>query len=461
MNLKQYCPPKPILLGKLTKINESLATITGYLGDTVGLNIQEYNILKSMDGFSTFQDIAESYNVDVQKVSKIFERFRNGEKKVTLLDEWNQVGWCEECETYVAGDKCSICGSDIKKIVFSPPCDPWICLDVEQQFILEILRFKFDVNLPKDALLLANNGIKNNVFFWEVVYHNKIILKIDFLSMNEDSWKYSLLVNKDEINSLKPLSLNCLAIEKIQKANEERQKKLFMDSAAFIEETTQMYNSKPLIYFSSGKESMVIYSLYDRLNINANVLTVAGGVEFPEDLNFMLKCKKMIESNDKFDYYFYQADGKKIIDTLNEKKLLSAKDPWCRVDFKKELKEKATKDIYKGEDFLACEGSRWYENDFRRRHPKIQYLKDYKYQLWTHPIAEWTYFDVWVYLLTQNLPINPIYYKGFQRTTCWLCPIVNPFHLGCSRKYYPELWKQIKHCRLEAFGDDKSKDLPF
>ena len=91
----------------------------------------------------------------------------------------------------------------------------------------------------------------------------------------------------------------------------------------------------------------------------------------------------------------------------------------------------------------------------------MNYIKDYAQQVWIHPIAEWTSFDVWLYIFAHKLPINPVYNKGFQRTTCWLCPIVNPFHLRCSRKYYKELWSKIPECKLEAFGEDKTKDLPF
>lgn len=451
---------KPILLGRLNTIDHELYTLTGHTGDVCSLSKQEYNIIKAMNGFDSFEEIALRSSAAMESVLDIYERFK-GEKRISLLSGWNQVGWCEHCGIYAAGDKCGICGEELKRLVFDPPCDPWICLDEERKFIVGILRDKFGVEVPDDIYILANNGIKNNQFFWQVAYKGQIIMRIDFKSIEESTWEYTLLADADSLRKSQYLLFDKKSIERTISANKLRQEALFRNSAAFIKECNQIYDTMPMIYFSGGKESLVMYSLYERLNLKANVLTVAPGVDFPDDTAFGMEFRKKIEANENFNYYFYQGDGQKIIDTLNEKKVLSAKDPWCRVDFKKELKNIGTRDIYKGMDFVACEGSRWYENDFRRRHPKINFIQGYQHQLWIHPIAEWTSFDVWVYLFEQNIPINPVYYKGFQRTTCWMCPIVNPFHLKCSRKYYKELWDSISDCRLEAFGDDNSGALPY
>ncbi len=451
---------KPILLGKLSKLDDENSALTGHLGDVHALTMQEYKLVKLMDGFSSFEEIAALSNIDTDYVIGVYGKLK-GEKRLSLLSEWNQTGWCGECQTYVAGDICGLCGSKIEKIQFAPPCDPWICLDEEREFIVNILNKRFSLDIPEDIFLLANNGCMNNEFFWEVAYKDKIILNVRFCSTDEDSWEYDLLVNEHELSADKALILNAASIDKMVAANAKRQDHLFRNSAAFIKEQCELFETKPLIYFSGGKESVVMYSLFDRLKISANVLTVAPGAEFPDDLEFMLEYKKKIEANTNFKYYFYQTSGEKIIKELNERKILSAKDPWCRVDFKKELKNIGTREIYKGDDFVACEGSRWYENDFRRRHPKVNFIQGYQHQVWIHPIAEWTSIDIWIYMFGNKIPINPVYYKGFQRTTCWMCPIVNPFHLRCSKKYYPELWEQIKDCKLEAFGDDSSKDLPY
>lgn len=81
--------------------------------------------------------------------------------------------------------------------------------------------------------------------------------------------------------------------------------------------------------------------------------------------------------------------------------------------------------------------------------------------IWIHPLAEWTSYDIWLYIFKEKLEINPVYFKGFQRTTCWLCPIVSPIHLYNSKRHYPQLWEKIKECEMDAFEDDTTHDLPF
>lgn len=450
---------KPILLGRVNKIN-NIYTLMGHMGDALRIDATEYKILKLMDGFRTIPEIAKLADSSTEYVEKIFLAYR-GEKRVSVLSDWNGIGWCKKCHVHVSGEICEICGRQIKKIVFSPPCDPFIGFEEEQKFILNILKEKFDVILPKDAFFLINNGVQNNIFFWEIEYAGSIILRIDFRGLQSSSWEYTLMEQVEKIIAKKECTLNQESIKKSIEASINSLNKLENNSIAIIAESSVFFKTKPLLYFSAGKESMVIYSLIKKTNIPVNILTVVTGVEFPDDIAFIQKMKGEIEKDSLFEYYYYQEDGEKVINTLNKQKKLSAEEPWCRVNFKRKLKSKGTKEIYKGEDFVAYEGSRWYENDFRRRHPKVNFISDYFHQVWVHPLAEWNSFDLWLYIFKQGLPINPVYFKGFQRTTCWLCPIVTPFHFNNSKKYYPELWNRIGECKLEAFGDDTTHDLAF
>lgn len=449
----------PILLGKVRRM-ENDALITGHLGDVEKISLKEYYILKSMTGFSDINQIAMENSCTSEDVHKVYSRFYKKEKMVSSLKEWNTLGWCKCCNTYVSGNVCGICGNEIKKIIFAPPCDPFICFDEERRYIIKRLK-QVGINLDKDSLLIANNGCDENKFFWEVAYSGEIILRIDFCDVDEASWRLNLLCTKEKINRLVLSKWNLNQQEQMIRANQNRQKILFDKAEVFIKECSEFMKTKPLIYFSGGKESIVMLSLFSEVNVPANVVTVATGVDFPDDAEFTKNVREEIDAKGLFEFYYYEDDERKVLDTLREKKVLSANDPWCRVDFKRKLKTVATEHIYGKETFVAAEGSRWYENDFRRRHTKVNYIKDYAQQVWIHPIAEWTSFDVWLYIFAHKLPINPVYNKGFQRTTCWLCPIVNPFHLRCSRKYYKELWSKIPECKLEAFGEDKTKDLPF
>ena len=450
---------KPILTGKLNKVDNRFYTLMGHTGDIENLSFAEYSVLKKMDGFRTMQDISDETNIPIDNVDKIYRSF-NGNKKVSNLHKWNKIKWCKRCQVHFAGERCELCNEKGKKIMFSPPCDPFIAFSKERKFILNVLQDKFNVLLPENTLFLVNNGVYNNIFFWEVEYCGEIVLKMEFIGAKQDTWKYTLMVKKEMIRNEDYL-FNQETKALLCRASRNHMEKITKKSVAIIAETSTFFVDKPLLYFSAGKESMVIYNLLKKANISANIITVITGVEFPEDIYFMKEMKQIIDKDEMFKYYFYEENGNKIIEALNTKKKLSAKEPWCRVDFKRKLKNRGTEEIYCGKDFVAYEGSRWYENDFRRRHPIVNFISDYNHQVWVHPLAEWTSYELWIYTFQQNLMVNPLYYKGFQRTTCWLCPVVNPFHLYCSQEQYQDLWKMLKGCELDAFGDDKTKDLPF
>lgn len=459
--MKKSAGDTPIVIGRLCRQRDNFNTITGHTGDVIRLDENEYEILKEMNGFQSSDDISKKLNLSVEKVNKTFEKFKDNSRMVTTLKKWNRIGWCSKCHTYISGEKCGICNGDIEKIIFSPPCDPFICFDEERMFIVNALKDNFGIEIPEDTLLLAANGCENNKFFWDVAYNGQIVLRIIFTNLEKENWKYELLVDKEEIIKEIPQRLDERTWNKLFEANKQSQKKLCDTAKSLILEANEFFDNKQLIYFSGGKESLVMLNLYSELNLDANVLTVATGVDFPDDIEYTKKIRNELDVNHNFTFYFYEGDEEKILSRLKEEKLLSAKIPWCRNDFKEKLKNTGTNDIYHNTDFVAAEGSRWYESDYRRRFPKVDYIKRYKYQVWIHPISEWTSFDIWIYLMEHKITMNPIYLKGFQRTTCWLCPVVNPFHILCSQKYYPELWEKIPECRLDAFDNDETNDLPF
>lgn len=452
---------RPIVIGRLNKFANGTGTITGHIGDVLKLEDGEYELLKQMDGYHTFEEIAAVHGIDRERAEDVFNKYNSYNRMVTTLEEWNRIGWCEHCETYIADPYCCTCGGHTKRLILSPPCDPFICFDEERAFILSVLRDKFDIILPEDTFFLGNNCCRNNRFFWEIAYKGIIILRIYYQDLDKESWEYRLEADKDTIDTSNPMLLNKESIDKLIRANSNRQKGLVSLAEALILESTEFFDTRPLIYFSGGKESLIMLSIYEKMGVAANVLTVATGVDFPDDMEFTKNVRKVMDKSNLFSFYYYEGNEDIILETLREKKLLSAKTPWCRNDFKEKLKGIGTKDIYKGEDFVAAEGSRWYESDYRRRFPKIDFIKRYPHQVWIHPIAEWTSLDIWIYIFEHDIPLNPIYKKGFQRTTCWLCPVVNPFHILCSRKYYPELWERLPECRFEAFDDDTSRDLPY
>ncbi|HCL4447240.1 TPA: phosphoadenosine phosphosulfate reductase family protein [Clostridium botulinum] len=58
------------------------------------------------------------------------------------------------------------------------------------------------------------------------------------------------------------------------------------------------------------------------------------------------------------------------------------------------------------------------------------------------PICYMTNADIWLYILKERIEVNPMYYKGFNRCGCLICPFNSPYTNLLIKKYYPMQWKR-------------------
>ena len=229
-----------------------------------------------------------------------------------------------------------------------------------------------------------------------------------------------------------------------------------------IASTRRLFSSKPLIYFSGGKESAVLAELFRTLGGPCNLLCVLPGMDQPDDVEYFKKeWEPYLEANKNFQLFIREEDPEKFFKMAKEKGRLSAGKPWCRTELKMPLKHRSTREIYGENQFVAYEGSRKYETNYRRRFPIVHRPANYHNQLWVHPISFWTELDVWMYTQLKGLKVSPIYAKGFDKTTCWCCPLVHPFQMECSRREYPELWERLGELDLVGFADRIDNAVPF
>jgi len=120
----------------------------------------------------------------------------------------------------------------------------------------------------------------------------------------------------------------------------------------------------------------------------------------------------------------------------------------------KEGKQKEILD--KNEDYLLILGMRKYESSKRSDYDwylndamDIMYekTKENRYKLnvprnWIRflPIVEWKDEDVWLFILRENINVNPMYHMGFSRVGCLLCPYSSDYNDLLIEEYYPYQW---------------------
>jgi 3'-phosphoadenosine 5'-phosphosulfate sulfotransferase (PAPS reductase)/FAD synthetase len=429
------------------------------MGDVEVVTELEYQVLKSMDGFSSFSDLARTISVSLPSVLAIFRKFE-GRKRLTTLDRWSRLYWCGRCRVYLSTARCEQCAAQAIPVVLLPPCDPWFLRGAEHQLVSDLYARSSGKQIPKDALLVGNNGMRNGEFFWQVFHAGKSLGRIDFAGRSPSTWNANWT---DEIgNDWTHLTSVAGALESTVVAQDKHLDRLEQNACAFLRETCRLFGCKPLLYFSGGKESVVMLRLLEKAAIAANLVFVGTGVDVPEDVEFFNRVlRPYIAARPQFHLETSIAEETLFLRALQEEGGLDARSPWCRKRIKAPLKAAITSKLYGERPFVALEGSRWYENDFRRSHSSVNWINDYSDQLWLHPIAAWNGLDIWSYITREQLPQNPLYELGFQRTTCWLCPLVNPAHMNISMNRYPELWARVDASSLRGFDRFDNFGVPF
>lgn len=71
------------------------------------------------------------------------------------------------------------------------------------------------------------------------------------------------------------------------------------------------------------------------------------------------------------------------------------------------------------------------------------------------PIQEWDQITLWSYIRANKLPVNSLYFEGFERLGCYLCPAANiaEYHEICKK--YPDLWGRWE-CFLRRWFSERA-----
>ena len=104
---------------------------------------------------------------------------------------------------------------------------------------------------------------------------------------------------------------------------------------------------------------------------------------------------------------------------------------------------------------LSLVGQRKWESLARFASPSVWRNRWLPGVLNASPINEWSALQVWLYLLKENLPYNPLYELGFDRIGCWLCPACQMADFEVLKRTHWELWQRWQGF-LEKWAERRS-----
>ena len=133
---------------------------------------------------------------------------------------------------------------------------------------------------------------------------------------------------------------------------------------------------------------------------------------------------------------------------------------WCCTIFKTGSITRKIDSTFKNKiKVLTFQGLRRNESIARSKYDRESNGAKITKQQTVAPIIDWLDFDVWLYILTRNIPFNNAYKKGFSRVGCWCCPNNSYWSEYLSNIYMNEQYTKF-HNILVDFAKQIGKPDP-
>lgn len=235
------------------------------------------------------------------------------------------------------------------------------------------------------------------------------------------------------------------------KVNAEYMNILEAKAKKFIALTAEKLSKPIIVSFSGGKDSLIALHLTLSLGLEPTVLFNNTGIELPETVDTVYKIVnwhnlKLVEAsaNDIFwkAVYVFGIPGRDY--------------RWCCKTCKLTPLARTVKSMWTSGG-LNIVGQRALESLDRARSPSLWRLRWAPQLVNISPINEWSQFEVWLYIFKHKLYVNPLYYMGYERIGCFMCPASTLAELALVEQTHSDLWSQWAEV-LEYWR--KRMDLP-
>ena len=345
-----------------------------------------------------------------------------------------KIYWCPHCLVPIFEDECPNCHN--KGIEVASDLRP---VFPEERLLLEILLdkpFKFAGksmwNLGGNRYLVA--GEKVSMSFKELRLNNNsddVIKKLELYK--SDNKKYIESFADDE------------RLEMFFKCNRKRLNYITIEAENYIKNIAKDKNEAEMfVSFSGGKDSTVVSSLV--LNaLNKNIIHIYGDttLEYPTSLRYIKRFKNDYPTIPILIAKNKDQDFNNLCELIGPPARMLR---WCCTVFKTgAITKKIDSTFKKSKQILAFQGIRRNESLSRSKYDRDSNESKIEKQISANPIIDWLDFDVWLYLLANEIDFNEAYRLGFSRVGCWCCPNNSLWSEFLASIYMPNESKVFKN----------------
>lgn len=409
------------------------------------------------------------------------------------------VYWCRGCNVPLIEAKCGICGYEGLEVRLFRPEDPRPALEADLRFLKEAVEREFGGQAFRrvigDGVILLNRVPYADAGY-EVV-GDGLLLGHLFYDIMEFRWRFKPLrmgcarllecgfmesVDVDQ----KPVKGQLLRLHKVDRgyvalrddggvvgvaeqtrdglkvlnvwrpvyvaepigrssstidalrANEEAIRAEASRAAKAVYRAYGRFGGGLIVSYSGGKDSLAVLNLTLEAGLEPKLLFTDTGIELPETVSNVQKVSS------KFGINVLEAQaGDAFWRGLESYGPPARSYRWCCKTCKLIPTLRLYKEALDGK-VLTVVGQRGAESRARRKRGSIWENYWITGSINMTPISGWSMLHVWLYLWMERLEdlVNPLYFKGFDRIGCYVCPYCNIAEFQEVKSIHPELWSR-------------------
>ena len=242
-------------------------------------------------------------------------------------------------------------------------------------------------------------------------------------------------------------SLEPVNVKELLSVNKEAIETIENEAMDFILGCYDAYKGKVddfVVAFSGGKDSQVILDLVTR------VLPVEAFKAVFQDTDMELPCTYDIVSYTEEDYK-YRFPNFKLYHAKSDRRALdlwkqfgppSRVNRWCCSVMKTTVFRRTMKELHGTEiqpKVAVYEGVRADESSRRESYSRIGANVKHPNLINCRPIFRWNNSEIFLYIFSRGIELNPAYKMGLTRVGCGVCPFASDWSEYLIRRIYPEI----------------------
>jgi phosphoadenosine phosphosulfate reductase len=340
---------------------------------------------------------------------------------------------CPDC-----GEKCRRIGTDIRPVF------------AQERLLLEVLL--------KQPMAFAGHSVwsTNSTTYWVDGTCKKISLT---KARQQDPDEIAAVLNGYKGKNQKYVQED-FSNEHIQRfiyVNRYRLNAITDEAVGYIKNIAKDFDQSSIFCsFSGGKDSTVTSNLVMRALDTEKIIHIYGDttLEYPTSADYIAEFRKRYPSTPLLVAKNRDQDFNNLCDVVGPPSRVLR---WCCTVFKTGAITKKIEQVFHNQNrILSFQGIRRAESVSRSKYDRDSTNSKITKQIAASPIIDWLDFDVWLYILANELPFNEAYRQGFTRVGCWCCPNNSRWSEFLSSIYMADQYKKW-HEQLYSFAKKVGK----